>query len=101
MKQPTEQQVSSLPADVMQKLALTMASLEMALLAKDPEMPNHLRESHKLLLTYPETVHLLEDTEIASLIRASETLTNTQIVKDAVKGKSSSKALSRLSASDL
>lgn len=99
MKEPSE--TAAIPADVMHKLMLSMASVESALLTKDPEMPKHLQESHRLLISYPETVHLLEDTEIAALIDAAEILTNTQIVKDAVKGKASNKALSRLTASDL
>ena len=101
MKLPTEGQTSALPNDILQKLSMSMASLESALLTKDPQMPQHLQESHRLLLSYPETVHLLEDADIAALIKAAENLTNTQIVRDAVKGKASNKALSRLSAADL
>jgi hypothetical protein len=101
MKQPNESQVGTIPQDVMSKLVMAMASVESALLTKDPEMPRHLQESHRLLITYPETVHLLEDKEIAALIQAAEQHTNTQIVKDAVKGKANNKALARLSASDL
>jgi len=101
MKIPTENQTSAIPADVMGRLSMSMASLESALLTKDPAMPTHLQESHRLLLSYPETVHLLEDPEIAMLIDAAEALTNTQIVRDAVKGKASNKALSRMTAADL
>jgi hypothetical protein len=101
MKQPTEQQTGIIPADVMSKLIMAMASVESALLTKDPELPKHLQESHRLLISYPETVHLLEDSEIAQLIKGAELLSSTQIVKDAVKGKANNKALARLSASDL
>jgi hypothetical protein len=100
MKQLTEQH-AAIPQDVLSKLMLAMASLESGLLTKDPELPRHLQESHRLLITYPETVHLLEDTELAALIQAAELHTNTQIVKDAVKGKANNKALARLTASDL
>lgn len=101
MKTPTEDQVSKIPADVLSQLTMKMASLQSALLTVDPEMPNHLKESHRLLISYPETVHLLDDEEIAALIKAAEKQTNTMIVSDAVKKKSNSKALSRLSADDL
>jgi len=99
MKQPSE--AGTIPQDVMSKLVMAMASLESGLLTKDPDMPRHLQESHRLLITYPESVHLLEDTEIAALIQAAEIHTNTQIVKDAVKGKAANKALARLTADDL
>lgn len=101
MLTPNESQQSKIPTDVLSSLKMKMASLESALLTKDPDMPNHLKESHRLLITYPETVHLLEDPEIAALIKAAEQQTNTMIVKDAAKGKASSKALSKLSALDL
>lgn len=89
MKEATEIQKGKIPEAVMQSLAIHMGNLEKALLAKDPEMPNHLRESHRLLITYPETVHLLDDTEINHLITAAEDYTKTKIVADVVKGKGS------------
>ena len=84
-----------IPADVMSKLNMSLASLEQALLAKDPLMPQHLRSSHQLLISYPETVHLLDDSEVATLIAAAEQHTKTQIIKDTVKkGAGTSKKLS-------
>jgi hypothetical protein len=71
----------SIPQDVMTKLEMSLASLEASLLAKDPMMPQHLRSTHSLLISYPETVHLLDDNEIARIIDAAEMHTKTEIVK--------------------
>jgi hypothetical protein len=73
---------------------MKLGSLQEALLKQDPLMSNHLRESHRLLITYPETVHLLDDSEIAELIKAAEIHTKTQIVKEAAKSKGGSKKAS-------
>jgi hypothetical protein len=75
----------SIPQDVMDRLAASLLSLETSLLEKDPMMPQHLRNTHSLLITYPETVHLLEDDEIARIIDAAEIHTKTEIVKATVK----------------
>ena len=88
----------TLPPDVVAKLTMSLASLEQALLAKDPMMPQHLRASHQLLISYPETVHLLDDDEIARLISAAQIHTGIEIVKaTAAKGGSRKK----ISADDL
>jgi hypothetical protein len=89
VKEATEGQANKIPVAIMQSLAIHMGNLEKALLAKDPEMPNHLRESHRLLITYPETVHLLDDVEINHLITAAEEYTKTKIVSEVAKGKGS------------
>lgn len=75
----------NVPADVMDRLAASLLNLETALLEKDPMMPQHLRNTHSLLITCPETVHLLADSEIAMLIDAAEIHTKTEIVKATVK----------------
>ena len=77
--------VDTIPPDVLDRLDNHLASLEQALLDKDPMMPQHLRNSHSILISYPETVHLLEDHEIARLIDAAEIHTKTEIVKATVK----------------
>lgn len=88
-----------IPTDVLNKLSMSLASLEAALLAKDPLMPQHLRSTHQLLISYPETVHLLDDNEIASIIDAAEIHTKTQIIKDTVtKGTGTKK---KIAAGDL
>lgn len=75
----------NVPADVMDRLAASLLNLETSLLEKDPMMPQHLRNTHSILITYPETVHLLEDDEIARIIDAAEIHTKTEIVKATVK----------------
>lgn len=92
----------TVPPDVMAKLEMALASLEQALITKDPMMPQHLRQSHSVLIQYPETVNLLSDEEIARLIDAAEIHTKTEIVKAAVSGKGgSSTRAKKVSASDL
>lgn len=76
-----------IPPDVLASLQIKLNSLEAALVKQDPEMKNHLRESHALLITYPESVHLLQDSEIANLVKAAEEWTKTKIVEEAAKGK--------------
>ena len=60
-------------------------------------MPQHLRQSHSLLIQYPETVNLLEDSEVALLIGAAKEHTKIEIVK----GKAPSAKAKKPSASDL
>lgn len=88
-----------IPQDVMNKLSMSLAGLQASLLNKDPLMPQHLRASHQLLVNYPETVHLLDDTEIAAIIDASEIHTKTQIVADTVKKSAGTKK--KIGAADL
>lgn len=97
-EEPMKSIQTTLPPDVVSKLIMSLASLEQSLLAKDPMMPQHLRASHQLLISYPETVHLLDDDEIARLISAAQIHTGIEIVKaTAAKGGSRKK----ISADDL
>jgi hypothetical protein len=89
---------TTLPPDVVAKLTMSLASLEQALLEKDPMMPQHLRASHQLLLSYPETVHLLDDDEIARLISAAQIHTQIEIVK---AGTAKAGGRKKISADDL
>lgn len=89
----------SIPQDVLSKLEMSLASLEASLLAKDPMMPQHLRATHNLLISYPETVHLLDDNEIARIIDAAEVHTKTEIVKATVTKSAGTKK--KISAGDL
>jgi hypothetical protein len=75
------QQNDKIPQDILMRLESSLASLQQALTAKDPMMPQHLRSTHSLLISYPETVHLLDDSEIALIIDAAEVHTKTEIVK--------------------
>ena len=81
MKERNEEAMSRIPDTTMRSLEMCLASLEQALLAKDPLMSQHLRNTHSLLISYPETVHLLEDKEIELIIDAAEAHTKTEIVK--------------------
>lgn len=91
----------AIPKDVLTKLEMSLASLESTLLAKDPMMPQHLRNVHSLLISYPETVHLLDDAEIARIIDAAQVHTKTEIVKATVKGTSASGARKKIAVDDL
>lgn len=93
-------ETTTVPKDIMDKLQMNLASLEQALLNKDAMMPQHLRNSHALLIQYPETVHLLDDSEVALLIDAAEVHTKTEIVKAAASKTTRSKTV-KVSASDL
>lgn len=93
---------TTIPDDVLQRLSDSMKKLEDALLHLDPNMPNHLRESHKLLTSYPETVPLLDDKEIQNLILAAQVYTNTKIVESkTTKAKAAASKVSRMSADDI
>ena len=89
---------NQLPPDIINKLEMSLASLEQSLIAKDIMMPTHLRAVHSLLITYPESVHLLEDAEIARIIDGAEIMTKTEIVKAAAPKQTRSK---KISADDL
>lgn len=90
-----------IPTDVYDRLSMSLASLEQSLLAQDPLMPNHLRSSHQLLIQYPETVHLLEDAEIARLIDAAEIHTKTEIVKATASKSGGAAGKKKISLGDL
>lgn len=80
-----------IPPEQLERLQAALLSLESALLAKDPLLPQHLAASHRVLVSYPETVHLLDDAEIAKIVEAQQQHTMTQVVSDAAKGKSGGK----------
>lgn len=91
---------NNIPQDILSKIEMNLASLEQALLARDSMMPQHLRNVHSLLISYPETVHLLDDSEIACIIDAAEMHTKTEIVK-AVAAKKSTGGKAKVSVNDL
>lgn len=72
-----------IPPDILSKLEASLTELQQQLTAADPQITGHLRASHALLTSYPETVHLLDDSEIAALIKAAEIHTQVQVVKAA------------------
>lgn len=85
---------SAVSPEILSKLQLEMNGLESKLLALDPLMKDHLRETHRLLISYPETVHLLTDEGVARLIQAAQKHMQVQIISDAAKGKGSKKKVS-------
>jgi hypothetical protein len=95
------QLTDKLPPDIVARLTDSLASLEQSLIDKDPMMPNHLRNTHAVLISYPETVHLLDDREIALIIDAAEVHTKTEIVKAVAKGASTGGTRKKISISDL
>jgi hypothetical protein len=90
--------LTSLPINVIDELTMVLAELEASLLAKDPKMPYHLAESRRLLKTYPETVALLEDTEIALIISGAQIHSQIEITK-AAAGRTATKK--KITADDL
>lgn len=91
----------NIPHDILSKLEMNLASLEKSLLEKDAMMPQHLRNVHSLLISYPETVHLLEDAEIARIIEGAQVHTKTEIVKAAAKGGAASGSRKKIALEDL
>jgi len=89
----------AIPKDVMMRLQSSLASLETSLLEKDPMLSQHLRNTHSILISYPESVHLLDDNEIARIIDAAEIHTKTEIVKAAAAGKGATRK--KVTADDL
>jgi hypothetical protein len=62
--------MSTQPSPQVAALLPKLASLEQALLDGDPKMPVHLKEIHKLLISYEELAHLLSEEQIAVLLSA-------------------------------
>jgi hypothetical protein len=63
-------------------------------------MPTHLKSVHSLLITYPESVQLLTDSEVARIIDGAEIMTKTEIIKAAAPKTSKAKA-AKVSADEL
>ena len=61
---------------LLQKLSL----LEEALLSGDARMKDHLKESHRLLISHDELAHLLTIEEISKLMAAQQKHTDTILV---------------------
>ena len=76
-----------------------LASLEVALLERLPEMPTLLRDIHKQLKKDPEMVTLLSEEECAILVEGLKRQTNTAISTSALKTKT--KAQSKMTVADL
>lgn len=78
---------TKIPEQYLERLMHSLGSLELKLKAADPDISTHLKESHAVIIAYPESVQLLKDSDIANLIKASELYTKVQITKqEAAKG---------------
>ena len=78
---------TKIPEQQFARLMESLGSLELKLNAGDSDISTHLKESHAVIIAYPESVQLLKDKDIANLLRASELYTKVQITKqEAAKG---------------
>lgn len=93
--------VKNLPPDVMARLESSLASLEQALLNKDPMMAAHLQNSHSLLQSYPETVHLLSGEKMHLLIASAQAHMKTEIIAKAATGKGAGAKRAKIGIGDL
>lgn len=84
-----------IPEDVFQKLLDNFQRLDAALISKDPQMKEHLRNIHATQTQYPGSLVLLEDKDITRQIQAYKSHAGIEIVKATAKGqvKSSRKQL--------
>lgn len=98
-----EDDASRIPQDVYNRLNSVLLDLETTLVAKDPMMPQHLRTIHGMIMAYPESTHLLKDTEIALIIQGAQEHTKVQIVSEAAKKAtvSRTKSLKNVNIADL
>ena len=74
--------------------------LEETLKTADPQLPVHLQQIHKTLLTYEELVHLLKDDEIKILMDAMQKYRKVELVKEASTSKGK-KALGKTTVDDI
>lgn len=95
---------SSVSADVVEFARLDVLErlnrLEETLKTQDPQLPMHLQQIHKTLLTYEELVHLLKDEEIKVLMDAMQKYKRVELVKEAATSKGK-KALSKTTVDDI
>jgi len=83
---------NKIPAGVLSALQAQLNNIEKGLLTTDPQLPSYLKETHRTLIAYPETAHLLEDSEMRAVLDAQQKWTNTEIVKATAAKKKSTKA---------
>lgn len=85
------------PTDIQMKIA----ELQTQILSAHPQMPTLLRDIHATLKADPETVTLLSDVEVGTIITALQKYTGNFISAKAAAAKSPKAALKNLSADDL
>lgn len=90
MTDPNNTKLTEQHDQILQRLGY----LQEAMLAQDPQIKNHLKEIHRLMITHEELVHLLSDDEIAKIMGAQQIVTNTTLVA-ATTGKKASTSASK------
>lgn len=80
---------------------MKIAELQEQLLSAHPQMPHLLKDIHATLRSDPETVTLLTDVEVGTIISALQKYTGNFISAKAAATKSPKAALKNLSADDL
>ena len=78
---PQSNPQSNPSASIPPSLTSALTELEQKLLATDPQIPSHLRNIHTLLRSYPESIVLLTDSQIKTLIDAASQVTQVFIVE--------------------
>lgn len=78
-----------------------LSALETALLAKDPKMPEHLREIHKYLIQFEELAHLLNEEQIAVILRGNQVQTGVILAAETTKTRGNKVKAGKIDASDL
>jgi hypothetical protein len=92
---------NKVPPEVLEKVSSKLDQLRSKLETKDPMMAQHLRESHSLLQSFPETSFLLEDHEIKLLLDAAQEYTKIKIVEAAAKSSKGGGRAKSISVDDL
>mgnify|MGYP006995681237 CR=1 FL=1 len=92
--------VTTDPNDQAYQIREQLATLEAALLAKDPSMPQHLRTIHAQLKKDPDLVTLLTEEECNILVEGLKKQTGVSIAVAAIKS-APKKAMSKMTLSDL
>jgi hypothetical protein len=88
-----------LPLDVLSRFQVKMAALEMKLAEEDPNIATYLKDVHALVSSYPETVWLLEDREMAAVVKAAQIHASKVIVAEKVKASATGRGKSLKNAS--
>lgn len=89
------------PAIVL-KLQEKMNNLQTAQQVSDPNISAYLKEVHTLVMTYPETVWILKDDEMQSIVKAAEHNADLAIIAERAKAtkKTSGRSLKNATADD-